>query len=98
MAALYNSRLLDRYFRCINGNTQVSATELRAMRLPSAAVVAALGSRIKRMADPLSTLDATVVEMAVPPHKREVLLGEPYVRAFGHVGDLGTAANCTEVC
>ena len=73
LAALYNSRLLDRYFRCINGNTQVSATELRTMRLPSAAVVAALGSRVKRMADPLSTLDAAVVEMAVPPHRREVL-------------------------
>ena len=75
LAALYNSRLLDRYFRCINGNTQVSATELRAMPLPPAPVVATLGSRVKRMADPLSTLDATIVEMTVPHHKRGAFLG-----------------------
>ena len=34
LSALYNSRVLDTYFRAINGNTQVSATELRAMPLP----------------------------------------------------------------
>ena len=75
LAALYNSRLLDRYFRCINGNTQVSATELRAMPLPPASVIAALGSRVKRMIDPLATLDDTVMEMAVPQDRREMLLG-----------------------
>ena len=68
LAALYSSRLLDRYFRCINGNTQVSATELRAMPLPSAGVITTLGSRVKRMADPLLALDDMVMEMAVPPN------------------------------
>ena len=76
LAALYSSRLLDRYFRCINGNTQVSATELRAMPLPSAGVITALGSQVKRMADPLSALDDMVIEMAVPPNRREVILGQ----------------------
>ena len=76
LAALYSSRLLDRYFRCINGNTQVSATELRTMPLPRAGVVAALGSRVKHMADPLSALDETVMEMAVPEGGQETLLGQ----------------------
>ncbi len=75
LAALYSSRLLDRYFRCINGNTQVSATELRAMPLPPASVVTALGSRVRRMADPLSALDDLVMGMAAPPDRREALLG-----------------------
>ena len=76
LAALYSSRLLDRYFRCINGNTQVSATELRAMPLPSASVIVALGSRMKQMADPLSALDETVVQMTVPQDRQEMLLGQ----------------------
>jgi len=35
LAALYNSRLLDTWFRVVNGHTQVSATEPRAMPLPA---------------------------------------------------------------
>ena len=67
LAALYSSRLLDRYFRCINGNTQVSATELRAMRLPSASVIAALGCRVRQLADPLAVLDDLIMEITASP-------------------------------
>jgi adenine-specific DNA-methyltransferase len=34
LAAILNCSLIDTYFRTFNGNTQVSATELRQMPLP----------------------------------------------------------------
>ena len=63
LTALYNSRLLDTYFRCVNGNTQVSATELRAMPLPARDVVVALGRRVMRLPDPMAELDGLVMDM-----------------------------------
>lgn len=46
LAALYNSSLLDEYFRSINGNTQVNATEFRTMPLPELKIIAAIGRRV----------------------------------------------------
>jgi adenine-specific DNA-methyltransferase len=46
VTALFNSSLLDRYFRTISGNTQVNATELRAMRFPDLKSIARIGKRI----------------------------------------------------
>ncbi len=43
IAALLNSSFLDRYFRVSNGNTQVSATELRAMPLPDEEDIRVIG-------------------------------------------------------
>jgi len=60
LAALYNSRLADAWFRAVNGNTQVSATELRAMPLPEHDRIVAIGERVKCMADPLAALDEVV--------------------------------------
>lgn len=47
LAALFNSRLLDTYFRISSGNTQVSATELRALRLPDLAAILRIGARAR---------------------------------------------------
>lgn len=46
LAALLNSDLLDGYFRTSNGNTQVSATELKDMPLPSSQIIIELGKHI----------------------------------------------------
>jgi len=67
LAALYNSALLDGYFRCINGNTQVSATELRAMPLPPLEAIVALGRRVKQEIQPLGVIDDLVPALTMEP-------------------------------
>ena len=63
LASLYNSRLLDTFFRAVNGNTQVSATELRAIPLPSHDAIIAIGQLIKKRPDPLKGLDELVIKL-----------------------------------
>lgn len=57
LAALFNSALLDRYFRTLSGNTQVNATELRTMSFPDLKTLALIGGRIKKLRN--FTMDRT---------------------------------------
>jgi adenine-specific DNA-methyltransferase len=46
LSAVIGSALLDRYFRVSNGNTQVNATELRALPLPALREITAIGEEL----------------------------------------------------
>ncbi len=47
LSAIFNSALLDRYFRISNGNTQVNAMELRALPLPPRTVIRRIGEQVR---------------------------------------------------
>lgn len=61
LSALLNSGLIDRYFRISNGNTQVNATELRALPLPPLQVITAIGQAVMKEVTAID-LDAIVVQ------------------------------------
>ena len=63
LAALYSSRLLDTYFRTLNGNTQVSATEMRTLPLPAHAAIVELGRRMKANPDPIRAVDSEAMHL-----------------------------------
>lgn len=46
LASFLNSSLVDRYFRIISGNTQVSATELKKLPLPSWELIVRIGEQV----------------------------------------------------
>ena len=75
LAALYNSQLLDIWFRAINGNTQVSATELRSMRLPARQTIVTLGRHVKRIDDPMDGLDELVIQGTADTELEEAAVG-----------------------
>lgn len=62
LATLYNSRLFNDYFRIVNGNTQVSATELRTFPLPSMKVIRSIGRSMRGLPDPLAKVDEVASE------------------------------------
>ena len=63
LAALYNSSLLDMYFRSLNGNTQVNATELRSMPLPELKMITEIGNRVKTLEPSEEGIDDLVLNI-----------------------------------
>jgi adenine-specific DNA-methyltransferase len=59
LSALFNSALIDHYFRVVNGNTQVNATDLRALPLPPMDVIECIGKHVLRVGAS-ADLDAAV--------------------------------------
>lgn len=49
LSALLNSAIIDRYFRIVNGNTQVNAAELRILPIPPLEAIRNIGEKVKKM-------------------------------------------------
>ena len=62
LAALLNSELLDTYFRTSNGNTQVSATEIKNLPLPKLSVIRKIGSILLKTSLGCNQLDEIIRE------------------------------------
>jgi adenine-specific DNA-methyltransferase len=63
LAALYNCKLFDIYFRTFSGNTQVSATEIKDMPLPELRLIEKMGSLLLKSKLRYNQLDEIVKEV-----------------------------------
>ncbi|MCH7390895.1 Eco57I restriction-modification methylase domain-containing protein [Acinetobacter dispersus] len=45
LALILRSKIFDTYFRCISGNTQINATEIKTLKLPSLQLINQIGSK-----------------------------------------------------
>ncbi len=74
LAAFYNCRIADTYFRTFNGNTQISATELRNMPIPPLEIIREAGRTI--MKNHLSSENAEDLMVSLlEPHQEFVMKG-----------------------
>ena len=57
--ALFNSTLYDKYYRILNGSTQVNSTEINSMPIPSASVICNIGRELN--GKPLPTINCNKI-------------------------------------
>lgn len=58
--AFLNSTVVDQYFRCFSGHTQVNATDLRKLTYPDRPTLEAMGRELINLASPQEELDDLV--------------------------------------
>ena len=65
MSAILNTAIVDNYFRALNGNTQVNATDIRSFPFPAMKDVRKIGQVIRKKLDSEADfdLDKTVGEI-----------------------------------
>jgi len=63
LAGLFNSALIDRYFRAISGNTQVNAAEIRTMPVPPLEAIREIGKALERSDRIPAIVERTVGEI-----------------------------------
>jgi adenine-specific DNA-methyltransferase len=63
LATVLNSSFMDKYFRCISGNTQVNATEIRVMKFPSRDQVKEIGEQAYK----LKLFETAKIDLIVNP-------------------------------
>lgn len=68
IAAMFNSKLIDRYFRTISGNTQVNATEIRAMNFPDLKLLSRIGKQARRNIEEAEAVVLKELGVAGPLH------------------------------
>lgn len=65
LSTLFNSAVMDRYFRIANGNTQVNAAELRALPLPPLEVIKQIGREVLNERKSNAPVDAETTVFSV---------------------------------
>jgi len=85
IAALLNCKLLDTYFRSFNGNTQVSATELRSIPLPPLETIQLIGKEAATGRLSNGDLDTWITEMLMQS-QQEAISGKDRRRSSNPAG------------
>jgi len=82
LAAILNTLLIDIYFRSLNGNTQVNASDIRILPLPSTDAIRKIGTYVQQKKPTIgSELDRVVARMLELDLN---MIDELELRVYGH--------------